>query len=245
VTDTPADFPSAPGEGLAAGLPPDAPVPEHPALAGRAQEAAALTDAVRRLIGLSLTTTAPAEATMAAARALNVIADALERHVPDPPFPKTIMTDPADGETDLAARMPFDLVIGRYNPLALPLDLTFEPPAALLRGAFTRPYEGPPDCVHGAVLAASFDIVLAAANFIAGLPGPTAKLEITYRRPTALYEPCLFEGRVEAHEGRRVRTVGRLIQRDRVTVEAAGDFVLLDRADIVRMAERARAGRDG
>ncbi|MGI8335532.1 hotdog domain-containing protein [Actinomadura scrupuli] len=241
MTDTSADTPA----GDPAGPPPGAPAAEHPALAGRALEAGALTDAVRRLIGLCVTTTAPAVATMAAARALDVIADALERHVPDPLFPKTLMTDPGDGETDLAARMPFDFVIGRHNPLALPLDLTFEPPVALLRGAFTRPYEGPPDCVHGAVLAASFDIVFAAANFIAGLPGPTAKLEITYRRPTALYEPCLFEGRVEAREGRRVRTVGRLIQRDRVTVEAAGDFVLLDRADIARMAERARTGHGG
>jgi hypothetical protein len=70
----------------------------------------------------------------------------------------------------------------------------------------------------------------------------TAKLEITYRRPTALYEPCLFEGRVGGQEGKRLRTVGRLIQRDRVTVEAAGEFVLLGREGLARMAERARSG---
>jgi hypothetical protein len=176
---------------------------------------------------------------MAAARDLDAVADVLERHVLDPAPPRTIPTDPADGRADMAARMPFDVVIGRHNPLALPLDLSFAPPNALLRGAFTRPYEGPPDCVHGAVLAASFDILFAAANFIAGLTGPTAKLEITYRRPTALYEPCLFEGRVAGQEGKRVRTVGRLLQRDRVTVEAAGDFALLGREDIARMAKRA------
>jgi hypothetical protein len=222
----------------------EAPVAEHPALLGRSRESGALADAVRRLIGLCVTTTAPAEVTMTAARALGAIADALERHVPDPLLPKTILTDPADGETDLAARMPFDVVIGRHSPLALPLDVSFEPPKALLRGVFTRPYEGPPECVHGAVLAASFDLVLAAANFVAGLPGPTAKLEITYRRPTALYEPCLFEGWVDGQQGTRVRTVGRLIQRDRVTVQAAGEFVLLSREDIARMAERARTTAD-
>ncbi|MFD0690696.1 PaaI family thioesterase [Actinomadura fibrosa] len=212
----------------------------HPGLVGRAAESEALADAVRRLIVLCTATTAPAEATMAAARGLNAIADALERHVPDPPLPKTLLHDPADGQADFGTRMPFDTVIGRHNPLALPLDLALEPPKAVLTGTFTRPYEGPPGCVHGAVLAASFDLVFAAANVIARLPGPTARLEIVYRRPTALGVPCRFEGEVESQDGRRVRTVGRLVQGDRVTVEATGDFVFLDRAAIARMAERLR-----
>ncbi|SEF58952.1 Thioesterase superfamily protein [Thermomonospora echinospora] len=212
----------------------------HPVLAGREHESAALADVVRRLVELTVTTTAPAATTREAVRRLEAVADILERHVPDPPLPKTILSEPVDNAAGLAARMPFDNVIGRHNPLALPLDLEFDPPRALLRGAFTRAYEGPPGCVHGAVLAASFDIVCAAANIVAGLPGPTARLEITYRRPTALYEPCLFEGQVEAQDGRRIRTVGRLLQRDRVTVEAVGDFVLLDHAQIARMSERTR-----
>lgn len=218
----------------------EVPAAEHPALAGRSLESRVLADAVRRLIGLCLTTTAPAEPTMAAARGLHTIADTLEGHAPDPPLPKTILTGPPYSATDMAARMPFDFVVGQHSPLALPLDLSFEPPGALLRGAFTRPYEGPPGCVHGGVLAASFDLVLAAANLIADLPGPTARLEIVYRRPTVLYEPCRFEGRVDGQNGKRVRTVGRLIQRDHVTVEAAGEFALLDRGDIARMGERAR-----
>ncbi|MFD0905396.1 PaaI family thioesterase [Actinomadura sediminis] len=213
-----------------------------PALAGRERESAELADAVRRLIALCTSTTAPADVTRAAARELNAVADRLERHVPDPPHPMTMLLAPAitsdDESPDLAARMPYDVVVGRHSPLAPPLSVTFEPPKALLRGTFTRPYQGPPGCVHGAVLAASFDLVCAAANVIAGLPGPTARLEIRYRRPTLLDVPCLFEGEVESHEGRRVRTVGRLIQQDRVTVEATGDFVLLDRADIARLSGR-------
>lgn len=213
----------------------------HPILEGRVKESAVLADAVRRLVGLCTATAAPPEETLAAAHALDAVADALQRYVPDPLPGKTILTDPAEGATDLADRMPFDVVVGRHNPLAPPLEVSFEPPRALLSGTFTRPYEGPPGCVHGAVLAASFDILFAAANFIARLPGPTAKLEITYRRPTALHRPCLFEGQVESREGRRIRTVGRLLQDDRVTVEATGDFVLLDHAQIARMAEKGRS----
>ncbi|MBO2457692.1 PaaI family thioesterase [Actinomadura violacea] len=214
------------------------PEPLHPALAGREGESAALTAALRRLIAVATATTAPADATLAAARELESVADALERHVPDPPLPKTLVHLPEDGRADFAGRMAYDFVIGRHNPMALPLEVEFEPPKALLRGTFTRPYEGPPGCVHGAVLAGAFDILCAAANFAAGVAGPTARLEIVYRRPTLLGEPCLFEGEVEAHEGKRVRTAGRLLQRGRVTVEATGDFVQLDREDIVRMAAR-------
>ncbi|MDL4814366.1 PaaI family thioesterase [Actinomadura opuntiae] len=208
----------------------------HPALAGRERESEALTDAVRRLIAVATATTAPPEETLAAARELEAVADALERHVPDPPLPKTILQLPAGSAPDFTGRMAYDVVMGRHNPLALPLRLTFEPPKALLHGTFTRPYEGPPGCVHGAVIAGAFDILCASANFIAGVAGPTARLEIAYRRPTLLGEPCLFEGEVESQEGKRVRTVGRLVQRGRVTVEATGDFVQLDHADIARMA---------
>jgi hypothetical protein len=232
-------------------------MPDHPALAGREQESAALADAVRRLAGLSVTTTAPVEATLAAARKLQEIADELERHSSDPSVSRTLVPewagadDPAvaeglaDGGLDLAGRMPFDVIVGRHNPLALPLTVSFDPPKALLAGTFTRQYEGPPNCVHGAVLAASFDVVLAVANVIAGVPGPTAKLAITYRRPTVLYEPCLFEGVTQSHDARRVRAVGRLIQRGQVTVEAVGEYAKLDRAAIVRMAERAQAAGGG
>ncbi|MEU5880076.1 PaaI family thioesterase [Spirillospora sp. NPDC047279] len=208
----------------------------HPALAGRAAASARLGDEVRRLIELCTTTVAPSDVTDRAAAELRAIADRLAAHVPDPLIPTALPADPESGDTDLAGRMPFDLVIGRHNPLAVPLEVTFEPPRALLSGRFQRAHEGPPGCVHGAVIASSFDIVLAAANVVAGLPGPTARLEITYRRPTLLGVPCTFEGEVERHEGRSVRTVGRLLQGDRVTATAVGDFVQLDRAQIARMS---------
>lgn len=212
---------------------------EHPMLAGRGDSPAALADAVRRLIGLCTATTAPEEVTIAAARRVEAIADELARHVPDP-LPSSTALHPEGG--DLAARMPFDVVVGRQNPLAPPLSVRFEPPRAVLTGVFGRAYEGPPGCVHGGAIASAFDMVLAAATVMAGTSGPTARLEISYRRPTMLNVPCEFEGRVERRDGRTVRTVGRLTQHGRVTVEATGAFVLLGQDQIARMADRA-AGR--
>jgi acyl-coenzyme A thioesterase PaaI-like protein len=177
---------------------------------------------------------------MAAADGVNAIADALEAHGTNESMHRTFIAEGSmDDDATLADRMPFDVIVGRHNPLATPLSVSFEPPKAVLEGTFTRAYEGPPGCVHGGVLAASFDLVLAAANIIGGHTGPTARLELRYRRPTALNEPCRFEGEVAAREGNRVRTVGTLVQRGKVTVEATGEFALLDRAGILRMAGRA------
>ena len=68
-------------------------MPDHPALAGREQESAALADAVRRLAGLSLTTTASAAANMASTRRLQEIADDIARPGNDPAVSTTLGTD--------------------------------------------------------------------------------------------------------------------------------------------------------
>jgi acyl-coenzyme A thioesterase PaaI-like protein len=214
----------------------------HPILIGRVDGSAALADAVRRLIELCTATTAPDALTLAAARELEAIADALERHVPDPLPGKTWL--PEVQRTDLAASMatrtPFDLMVGRHSPLAPPLTVSFIGKRAVLTGSFSRPYEGPPGCVHGGALAASFDLACSAANFVAGVQGPTVRLDITYRRPTALNTPCTFEAEVEELDGSRVRTVGRLVQDGQVTVEAVGVFAVMSREDLERLLERAK-----
>ena len=120
--------------------------------------------------------------------------------------------------------MPYDLVIGSCNPLALPVRLEFDPPKAYGFATFSAAYQGAPGCVHGAALAATFDIVLTAANAVAGAPGLTVRLNLRYRRPTLLDAESKFEGWVTEQTSRRVHSLGRLIQGGEVTMEAEGEF---------------------
>jgi hypothetical protein len=90
--------------------------------------------------------------------------------------------------------VPFDAVVGRFSPLAPPLRVRWEPPMAVGEVTFTPPYEGPPGCVHGGMIAAAFDQVFNVANLMLGNPGPTASLQLHYRRPTPLGVALRFEG---------------------------------------------------
>jgi len=208
-----------------------------------------LADAVRRLTALTVTATAPPDVLRDVAERAGALADSLAGHVPEPGAePKPRFADhpvPPRGAAALAAAMPFDVVIGSCNPVALPLALAFDPPRAIGRATFTPQYEGAPGCVHGAVLAGAFDIMLTAANVIAEGAGPTVSLTIRYLKPTLVEQPAVFESWVTELTGRRTYSHGRLVQGGVVTAEADGEFVNMDRTRINAMHRRDEAPTPG
>ncbi len=212
----------------------------HPGLRDREPEARELADVLRRLIRLSVSTAPPAAETARLTALLAIVADELETHVPDVPLPRFIAptTDhpPGDKDVPLGGAMPYDVVVGPFNPVAPPVVLDFEPPKALGRVVFDVAYEGAPGCVHGAVLAATFDIVLTAANAIEGSVGPTVSLAFRFLRPTLTDVEAVFEGWVTDVTDRRVFSKGRIVQDGIVTVEADGEFAIFNQDRVNRMA---------
>jgi hypothetical protein len=218
----------------------------HPGLTGREAEALELADELRRLIRLSVTTTAPAEVTARLTARLAAIADELEANVPEVPVPRFLAPglDEPPKDVPLGGAMPYDVVVGPFNPIALPVVLSFEPPKALGRAVFGVTYEGAPGCVHGAILAATFDIILTAANAISGATGPTVRLALHYKRPTLIDEEAVFEGWVTEVTARRVYSKGRIVQGGIVTVEADGEFAVFSHDGVQRMAGSRRQSFD-
>lgn len=214
---------------------PDLPC-NHPSVTGREAELRALTDEVRRLIALTVTNTANGPETVAITEDLARVADRLAAQVPNPVPPRLGKDRPEHGAYD---GMPYDVVTGRYNPLAIPVVIEAEPPRAVGVVTFTTPYEGPPGCVHGAILAGVFDMVLTEANLLADAAGPTLELTIRYRKPTRLHVETRFEAWVTERKGRVVTTAGHALQGDAVTVEAIGKFVKLERDQVIAFGEHA------
>jgi acyl-coenzyme A thioesterase PaaI-like protein len=219
----------------------------YPGLQGREAEARAMAEQLRRLIRLSVSTAPPAGETAALVAQLAAVADRLETHRPEVPLPR-FMGPTEDGDPTAAivggGTMPFDIVVGGFNPLALPVRLALEPPRALGYASFTTAYEGAPGCVHGGALAATFDIIFTAANAIAEATGPTVRLDVRYRRPTLIDEEAVFEAWVTEVTARRVFSKGRIVQGATVTVEAEGEFAILDHARIWQMASGRRTAFD-
>ena len=207
----------------------------HPSVRGREAELRALSDEVRRLIALTVTNTADGAETTRITAELAAIADQLAVHVPDPVPPRLGKDRPDHGEFD---GMPYDVITGRYNPLAIPVVITREPPKAIGTVTFDTPYEGPPGCVHGAILAGVFDMVLTEANLLDDAAGPTKELTIRYHKPTRLHIETRFEAWITGRVGRLTTAEGRAIQGDLVTVEATGTFVKLERDQVIKLMER-------
>jgi hypothetical protein len=206
----------------------------HANVAGRERELRAMADAVRRLVRITATNTADADWTADAARRLHALADALEDAVPDAPAPRYGALRPPEDPHDI---FPYDPVLGLYNPLALPIEVEWQPPRALGRARFDTPYEGPPGCVHGAILAAAFDQVINVANILGGAAGPTATLALEYKKPTPLGAPLVFEAWVDAVEGRKVTSCAQVRHGDVVTAEARGLFIAMDPDRVMRLAK--------
>jgi acyl-coenzyme A thioesterase PaaI-like protein len=117
------------------------------------------------------------------------------------------------------------------------LHVAWHDPRAVATATFGTAYEGPPGCLHGAVIAAAFDQVLNIANLMSGAAGPTARLELRYRRPTPLHRSVRFEAWVTQRAARKIHTAGQLVVDDRITVEAEGLYVVVDVDRVMRLLE--------
>ena len=210
----------------------------HPRIAGRETELRTMADAVRRLIAITVDSDADASATAEAATRLHALADSLASMVKQAHPPKHSGVVAVE-DSHAHDHFPLDVMLGLYNPLALPIEVMWEAPLARGAAIFTSPYEGPPNCVHGAIIAGGFDQVFNVANMKSGVAGPTAYLHVEYKRPTRLLHPLTFEGWVDRVEGRKSYCKGHIVQDDVVTCEAEGLFIQVSPEAIARLAGQA------
>jgi acyl-coenzyme A thioesterase PaaI-like protein len=162
-----------------------------------------------------------------AAQAVDAVADRLEEAALPGKRPRT-QPDITEPPQDYFPTSP---IVGYANPIAPPVDLWAvegEEGRLELRGRanFGYPYEGPPTCVHGGVIAMLFDEMLGSANIIAERGAMTGTLTIRYRRPTPLLTPIDLEARLVRIEGRKVFAWGGLSVDGELTAEAEGIFIV-------------------
>jgi acyl-coenzyme A thioesterase PaaI-like protein len=118
-------------------------------------------------------------------------------------------------------------VVGMRNPIAVPLDMQrSDDGRAWASFHLNALYEGPPDTVHGGVVALVLDQVLGEAAAASGSPGMTGTLTLRYERNTPLGDVSV-EGWVDRVEGVKTIVKGELRDADgETTVRAEGIFIL-------------------
>jgi uncharacterized protein (TIGR00369 family) len=182
-----------------------------------------LGSALRELVEAAVRTEVPVadlEAATGTARQLAARLRAVSRDLHDLPS-----VDDATGERW------YSPVYGPGNPVAPPLEAEHTPDGrATGRVVLGQAHEGPPGLVHGGVVAALFDHMLARAVRAGGRGGLTAELTVTYRRPVRLGVPLLLTAKMVDADGRRTTARSRLVAEDdpgTTLAEADGLFVAL------------------
>lgn len=198
-----------------------------------------LAAALRPLITMTITSVVDDDALTQAAEAVEAASAALDRQAGPGKHPR----QPPDMRKPPQEFFPNSPITGLINPIAPPARVWMvegtDGGFREIRGEayFDYPYEGPPACVHGGVIAETFDEVLGAANMVAANPGMTGTLTIRYRKPTPLRTDLRIEARCLGRDGRKIRTWGGIYHGDLLTAEADGIFISVGPATFVAIAE--------
>jgi acyl-coenzyme A thioesterase PaaI-like protein len=192
-----------------------------------------LTAAIRQLIALAVAQDLPEQEVLEATGVVRAVAERLEATARGPrprPVPQ------ATSDPDLL--FPTSPAVGRQNPVAPEVHLWREGQGIAGRAVIGPPYEGPPTCVHGGVLALLFDELLGLTNMVAGTPGMTGTLTVRYRQPTPLRRPLSLSARQVSVEGRKIRSRAEITAGGAPTAQAEGLFVAVDAARFEALVAR-------
>jgi hypothetical protein len=211
--------------------PPPAPGNDFPGLDGEPASTGdepinRLAGALRRISAVAVGRPLEDESISAVADQLLQIAERLEREAPGVKR-RRFAPDPRGHPQDFSPTSP---VIGFANPIAPPAQVWAaedENGQREIRGrvTFGYPYEGPPTCVHGGVIAELFDELMGAANVLANRPAMTGTLTVRYRKPTPLLTPLDLMARFVRSEGRKFFTWAAIYNDGVLTAEAEGIFI--------------------
>ena len=119
-------------------------------------------------------------------------------------------------------------ISGRSNPLAAPLvGFAVDGEVVRCHAVFRSSHEGPPGNVHGGVLLAAFDEVLAFGQVPSGRVGMTGTVTVKLLGPVPIGERVDFEARTVAVAGRKVTVQARALIGDRAVAEASAICITL------------------
>ncbi|MSO59653.1 MAG: PaaI family thioesterase [Ilumatobacteraceae bacterium] len=145
-----------------------------------------------------------------------------------------------EGHQPYSVRRTRNPMNGTMNPIAPPLTIELLQDKVVGRVRFGISYEGPPDCVHGGVVAAALDEVLGRTRHLAGRNVVTGSLAVCYLVPTPVNVDLVLEAYIAERTETKMIVRGEMRHGDTVTATAEGVFIFMDLDRFTTLVQDAR-----
>ncbi len=145
-----------------------------------------------------------------------------------------------EGHQPYSVRRTRNPMNGTMNPIAPPLAIELLGDKVVGRVRFGISYEGPPNCVHGGIVAAALDEVLGRTRHLAGRNVVTGSLGVRYLAPTPVNVDLVLEAYIAERTETKMIVRGEMRHGDTVTATAEGVFVFMDLDRFTTLVKDAR-----
>lgn len=116
---------------------------------------------------------------------------------------------------------------GLENPIGLKLQFTIEGDSVFATFTPTKEHQGFVNVLHGGIISTLLDEAMAHAIIAQGHRAVTAKLELSFRKPTAIGQPVLINGRIISKKSKLIKATAQINQNGQITAEAYADFLVV------------------
>ncbi len=117
------------------------------------------------------------------------------------------------------------VLIGKASPIGFPMELDVADDKVVGTATVPIAFQGPPQRVHGGIVAAVFDILLARTQLLCDFLGFTADLQVSYKGAVPLDTPLQLEAWVEKVDERKLHNTGHILLDGKVIASAKGLWV--------------------
>lgn len=182
-----------------------------------------LSDHLRNIIEQSIVLNAPDEVIKNINRQLANIETAMQPYVTDK---RALEYYNPKASHDLNDIQPYSAISGHYNALAAPIKFQQQQDKLVAHVNYGRAYEGPPNCVHGAIISGVYDQLMAIAGMATGKAGPTAYLNIDFHKPTPLFKTLEFQAWISFEQDNKIIVMGQCLAKGEIVSSAKALFIV-------------------
>lgn len=128
---------------------------------------------------------------------------------------------------DVLDILDYEIFTGLSTPISPPMKLWLDGDLVRGRANLGLTFQGPPGRVHGGVIAAMLDVLMAKTQDISKTMGVTGTLNIRYIKGTPINTDIDMEARILRIDGRKLFCEGRFFVNGEQTVHAEGVWIAM------------------